>query len=562
MKFRFLAIFLILFLCGAVVAQEERIISYDTQIEVQKDRSIIVTELIQVYVTGDIIKRGITRNLPQSRYLNDKEVSVKYKILEVEKNGISEPYHTEDSGDLMLYMGEKDVFLSPGIYSYKIKYRVSGQIGFYDDYDEIYWNAIGNDVQFNVESASCRVLLPEDTKVIQESAYLGYTGEKSTDFTTERQGRAIIYRANRSLRPGEGFTVAIGFEKGVVSQPGFFDRFGSMVVLILGLLFLLPYYVYTWWKYGQDPPTPASYPIWTVPDGLSSASVNYIQKGHYQTKSFTASVIDLAIKGFLKIEEMEDSGFFSKKKYFDLVKLREIDQDMPPEEQQLFNKIFISSDRVSIDGKYNSTIETTYGMHKSSLSLQHSSFLRKGNNLKMLAVPVLVTIAVAALAIFLMTRNAYTAGINLTMMIGFIPIALIGLAFYGYLINKPTPEKLDLRSRIKGFKMYLELTEKDRLNLLNPPEMTPEHFEAVLPYAFALGVEHKWSEKFKTILERAQYRPQWHNSANTFYFASHFGNDFSKGVTGAATKPQSSGSGSGGGGFSGGGGGGGGVGGW
>ena len=110
--------------------------------------------------------------------------------------------------------------------------------------------------------------------------------------------------------------------------------------------------------------------------------------------------------------------------------------------------------------------------------------------------------------------------------------------------------------------MYLELAEKDRLRLLNPPDMTPDHFEACLPYAFALGVEHSWSEKFKTILEQANYHPQWNNSPSTIYFADHFGQDFSQSVASAATKPSDSGSGSGGGGFSGGGGGGGGVGGW
>ncbi|NND06734.1 MAG: DUF2207 domain-containing protein, partial [Saprospiraceae bacterium] len=156
----------------------------------------------------------------------------------------------------------------------------------------------------------------------------------------------------------------------------------------------------------------------------------------------------------------------------------------------------------------------------------------------------------------------YAEGLNLTALIAFIPFSIGGLILFGYLIKKPTPEKLDLRSRIKGYQMYLELAEKDRLRLLNPPEMTPDHFEEVLPYAFALGVEHTWTTKFKSVLEQSQYRPNWNNSTNMIYFSSHFGRDFSESVSTAATKPSDSGSGSGGGGFSGGGGGGGGVGGW
>ena len=109
--------------------------------------------------------------------------------------------------------------------------------------------------------------------------------------------------------------------------------------------------------------------------------------------------------------------------------------------------------------------------------------------------------------------------------------------------------------------MYLEMAEKDRLNLLNPPEMTPVHFEEALPYAFALGVEHVWSTKFKSILEDAQYRPDWNRGA-PIYMSNSFGRSFNENVSGSATRPSESGSGSGGGGFSGGGGGGGGVGGW
>ena len=96
--------------------------------------------------------------------------------------------------------------------------------------------------------------------------------------------------------------------------------------------------------------------------------------------------------------------------------------------------------------------------------------------------------------------------------------------------------------------MYLELAEKDRLALLNPPEMTPNHFEAMLPFAVALGVEHVWTEKFKSILDKMQSAPHWNNSANMLHFSNHFGRDFGRSFAGAATPPSKSGSGSGGGG--------------
>ncbi len=96
-------------------------------------------------------------------------------------------------------------------------------------------------------------------------------------------------------------------------------------------------------------------------------------------------------------------------------------------------------------------------------------------------------------------------GINLVAMLAFLPIAIAGIVIYTFLIKKPTVEKLSMQSKIEGFRMYLEMAKKDRLRLLNPPDKTPEVFEAALPYAFALGVEHKWTEQFKSILDDALY---------------------------------------------------------
>ena len=232
-----------------------------------------------------------------------------YDIESVKRDGSKEPYKNESAnGGRMLYIGHKDVFLDPGIYTYEIVYRVPGQIGFYDEYDEIYWNAIGNEVQFPVDRASCEVILPEGTDAVQQAAYIGYAGEQGTDFSFSQNGNVLSYRATRPLNPGEGFTVAVGFEKGIIETPGWLARFGTLLLLGLSTLLLIPYYFVTWMRHGRDPQTPASYPIWEAPDGLSAASVNYIKNGSFQSRCLTASVIHLAIKGYLKIEEKETSS--------------------------------------------------------------------------------------------------------------------------------------------------------------------------------------------------------------------------------------------------------------
>jgi len=140
------------------------------------------------------------------------------------------------------------------------------------------------------------------------------------------------------------------------------------------------------------------------------------------------------------------------------------------------------------------------------------------------------------------------------------------------IIAGPSPIDAKVLTDIKGFKLYLETAETNRLNMRDAPEMSEELFERFLPYAAGLGVEKPWSEAWAAQLARIapdrenDYRPQWYH-----------GNSWSPGNIGAAAassvaavsaamaasmpEPKSS-SGSSGGGSSGGGGGGGGGGGW
>jgi uncharacterized membrane protein len=149
-------------------------------------------------------------------------------------------------------------------------------------------------------------------------------------------------------------------------------------------------------------------------------------------------------------------------------------------------------------------------------------------------------------------------------------IIVLHLLFF-HLLKAPTVQGRQIMDKIEGFKMYLSVAEKERLEKLHPPEKTPALFEKYLPYAFALDVENEWSEQFAEVLAQAAtaeqgYTPTWYsgrswNSQNLGGFSAGLGTGLAASIAAAATPPSSS-SGSGGGGSSGGGGGGGGGGGW
>ncbi|MCP5091018.1 MAG: DUF2207 domain-containing protein [Gammaproteobacteria bacterium] len=156
-------------------------------------------------------------------------------------------------------------------------------------------------------------------------------------------------------------------------------------------------------------------------------------------------------------------------------------------------------------------------------------------------------------------------------VIGAIVVLFLTLVFFAIIMTRPTTRGRKLLDEMLGFKDFLEVAEKDELNLRNPPEKTPELFESYLPFALALGVDQQWSERFASVLaairdERGrEYQPSWYNgsfnSANLSKTTSKLSSSLNTAVSSSVSPPGSS-SGGGGGGSSGGGGGGGGGGGW
>jgi len=612
----------------------ERIINFHANIDVDKNSGLNVTEKIKVHSLGDKIKRGIFRSLPLTRNLNNTTQKVQYNVIYVKKNGVDEDFHEEyEDGFLKIYVGNKDVILSPGDYDYEIQYTTEKQIGFFPKYDELYWNVNGNDWDFPVDSISARINLPEGAGILQNSCYKGSYGSNSQDCTAKVLSEHSIEWSAKDLGSGEGLTIAVGFKKGVMippPPPTFLEKFGILIAGIVIFLGLLLYYYSTWKKYGVDPEKPIVYPQFNSPDDLSPASLGYIQNENFKNKFLTAALVNLAIKGYVQIIEGEDSGILGlfKSKMFTVKKLKEPDQILPKEEIGLMNSLFTSGkDSVTFDGEYSSKVESAVRSFQSALKFQYDPLLNEGNNSKKLIIPILAILFVYFLGLFLSFRifpefekvflgivllviltvafvlaivlfkfypglfklflvfpviafvvlgilihneSDFTIDNNFNVCYIFIILSFMSLVIYQFLIKRPSEEKLRKKSLIEGFKMYMGAAENEQIKFHNPPEMTPQSFEKLLPFAMVLGVDDIWGKKFDDLLKKMSYEYQsnWYvgSSMNHFAMVSILNSSLTNSIQSAATQPSSSGSssgsGSGGGGFSGGGGGGGGGGGW
>ncbi|MFA5021858.1 MAG: DUF2207 domain-containing protein [Patescibacteria group bacterium] len=551
---------------------QEEILSFDSQITVNTDSSLLVKETIQVNCLNQEIKHGIYRDFP-TIYTNNNlrtKSKVGFKILSIKRDGQIENYHTESlNNGVRIYIGNSDTVLAPGIYTYEINYWTNRQLGYFTDHDELYWNVTGNGWAFPIDKATATVILPTGISAdqIKLSGYTGPQGSQDINFTAEMKNNQPVFTTTQALGTYEGLTIVVGFPKGFVSEPTQLQKIiyilkdnAYLIVGLIGLIVLIIYYLKIWSKIGRDPKKGTIIPEYEPPTGMSPAEMRFLQKMKFDNKAFVATIIQMAIKGLVLIKQ-EKAIFGSK---YLLVKSQKNAKTTTPEEQEILGALF-SSSAEEIELKNKNYEEFQAAKKALTLSLKNKI---ENKLFKLNTKHFFIGIGISAITILLIFSLNGSPEFPVLAIPIIILLVIINSLFL-WLLKAPTKEGRKILDQIEGFKWFLSVTEKDRMNFHNPPNKTPELFEKYLPYALALGVENKWAEQFNNVFEKLQqagtpYVPAWYigthfNALNITGFTHSLGSSFGSAISSAATAPGSS---SGFGGGSGGGGGGGGGGGW
>jgi len=644
-------ILLISLLGVSLSSAEERILRFHTDITVHEDASLTVKETIQVVSEGKEVKRGIYRDFPNryNHFWGNRTVG--FTLLEVGRNGQSEKYFQKGIlNGVRTYVGDQDTLIPPGEHTYTIVYKTDRQLGFFKDYDELYWNVTGNDWNFPIEKSSAHVTLPQGAvqKIINHTAYTGLAGEKGKDFKAEIDfSGTVTFETTKSLARYEGLTIALSWPKGFVTAPDtktklkhFYQDNRGLFYGFIGLLAVLGYYLFAWARVGRDPRKGVMVVQYTPPERMSPADIRYFLRKGYDDKTLAAAIINMAVKGHLSIGEKDgkytllrkekEKAPLSADELFVFSKLLNSEKEMVLEKKNgskirsamrdlenhlklkfRMGKYFISNKKYFLVGLVLSFIafligggidatETYYlpafificfwltpwsfytfgflvpGMIKTWMSFR-GPFLKRLLQIPSILFMTLFTLAFLGAEVFVIYYFFFSMSFAVGLLIPFV--LMVNVAFF-FLLKNITPETRKILDAIKGFKQFLVATEKDRLNMLNPPEKTPELFEKYLPYALALDVEQKWAEQFSDVLANLSatgYSPAWYSGmgtglASASKFSSSFGDSFTNALSSSSPGLSSGGGGfgggggggggSGGGGSSGGGGGGGGGGGW
>lgn len=625
----------------------EIINSYVSDIVLEKNGMMSVSETITVNAEGNQIRRGIFRDFPLTQKNADgRTIRVDFDVVSVKRDGHDEPWRTETiTNGVRIYAGSADVMLDYGRHQYVFTYRTGRQIRYFDDHDELYWNVTGNGWIFPILSVQANVTLPQGVNATDTAFFTGPQGSTEQNARASVSGSRVSFATTEPLGTNEGLTIAIKMPKGSIDPPSgseanrwWLSDNRDYLIGFGGLILVFVYYTRSWLKVGRDPQRGVVVPRWDAPDGISPALVNYIDNRGFSGQGWTAlsaTALNLAVRGFVVLEDLKNSIIIRRTdKPVTGAKLEAgeasllnavgakgsltIDKSNGERVKSVGEKFRFAIEREHRGKYYNSNAGYTIGGVVLSVVCLLALFVfgsLEPDTIVAMVVPIVVTVfisvfvggfakslrpgkplgskimAVVSIAIAVFVGFSMFATLLMSLLSSLMEIHETPMLFavggivllnilYVFIMGAPTPLGSKMMDGIDGLRQYLTLAEKDRMNMAGVPEMSPQHFEKLLPYAVALGVEKPWSRTFEIWLAAAAagvagaaaYQPGW-------YSGNFGGGNFSDRIGGfsssmastiASTLPSpppssSSGfssSGGGGGGFSGGGGGGGGGGGW
>jgi hypothetical protein len=559
-------------------------------ISILPDASLVVRETIRVRSAQRVIKHGIYRDFPtRFRTSAGNWFNVPFSLTEVLRDGNPEPWQTKErENGIRAYIGDPELLLKPGEYTYTIAYRTDRQLGFFKDHVELVWNVTGYEWTLPIDEVEARVLLPHGISGVSLEVNTGAPGskEREAEFSWgEEAGEAgASFRATRPFQPGEGLAVIMKWPKGFVQEPAepqlwwwyFLGSNRSAIAGLAGLLLVLTYYVLVGRQVSRDPERGVKVRCGEVPGGLSPAAIRVVHAGHCDERALAATMVQMAIKGYLFIEER--GGRYTLRR-------GQVDREVLAPEEALaaddldmewtghigieranqlrigsalsdlknFNRVSLERLSLILNREYllpglllsvvvlGSTLSFEPGLRSfmrglisfllffwtiavSLLTVQlvlrwQDVFLRRGQRRDALFHAASITVLVIPVFI------AEIVGLGLMTWLGsysygaiFLSVALLNACFH-YRFKAPNAVGRGLLDEIEGFAGWLAASQPDCTSSL-ATESTVAVYERFLPYAIALEREEQWSRQYAAVLAGAgadgrAYQPDWCRSEST-----------------------------------------------
>jgi uncharacterized membrane protein YgcG len=503
--------FLLVIFATPLFARSWRVADFSDTISVHEDGSAAVHERITLAFDGEWhgIHRFIPIEYPGARGTN-------YTLF-LRVTGV-----TDGSGGNLKYEssnanGFRDlkIFIPDAVdatRTVEIDYTVRNGTRFFEDHDEFYWNLTGNDWPVPIDHASALVRFPSAAAgSLRAQAFTGAYGAAERDATAEVRGAEASFETNNPLPMRGGMTIDIFIPNGILKEPGAFTRF--MWFVGSNPIVFLPFWTFAvmftlWWYKGRDPdPGLSVAPMYEPPAGMTPAEAGTLLEDKVHPRDITCTLVDLAVRGFVKIEEVDDKGlvFHHKDYVFHLLKPRDQWGRLVPHERVMLENVFAGGEVTrlsSLKNRFYRALPAIQEDIKSALKTK-GMYLLDPDSANGYSIAAIVLMVAPFAVVYFAGYNIFS---SFVLLIGCGIISAIIWWLFARQMTAKTVQGGRTRVAVLGFQEFMNRVDADRLK-----RMPPDTFEKYLPYAMALGVEHHWAQAFAGIVQNP---PNWYVSPN------------------------------------------------
>ena len=508
---------LVLFATGwgtpALAQRSLAIERFDAVIQVEPGAAIRVTESIVARFTGSW--NGIYRTIP-IKYRTAQGLNWTLGLdLEGATDGDGRPLRVEASRERhsvkykIWVPGAEDVTRTV-----VLRYRATNGLRFFEEHDELYWNVTGDEWDVPIEAATARIELPPGTVGVRAVSFNGVYGSTAQEAEIQSSGTTVRVTMPHALGYHEGLTAVVGWNKGVVAEPSAAAQVSGAVTSNWPLAVPIPVFFLVfaiWRRRGKDPRQLPVAVRYEPPQGLTPSEAGTLLDNSADMRDVTATLVDLAVRGYLRIEERDD------RKLFGLIGTREyvLHRLEPPtdavalarHEQLIFDGIFSGrGTSVELSELENDFYAKLPDIRTSLFDrlLERGAYHARPDSVRTrwtvggVVVGVLI-VAVGGGAVadrFLLTPVPF--------VVAGVLVALILIGF-GRIMPARTDAGARMLEQILGFEEFLRRVEAEHFKriILDKPEL----FDRYLPFAMAFGVEKKWARAFEGIYTES---PRWY----------------------------------------------------
>ena len=538
-----LSVIFMMFLLNAGSLIAEAIKKYDVSIQINKNGTLTVNEVIDYEFDNDL-RHGIYRDIPLRSKKSGTDIYKSHvKMNSVKRNGEPENYTSDTSYEGVSYrVGSADRYVDSGINKYEFNYTIYNAVFEKDGIYQVYFNPIGQFWNVPIESADVSISFENnvpvgENEVQQLEVYTGEYGETGENYTILQKSGIIKIKTSEVLEPRNGLSFRLNLKTDKIS-PTWLDKLEVLYyadpLVIAGPVIILMLAIYgfvTWFLFGRDPAGKAVIPEFNIPKDISPMYAAYIKGVRDPKEMLTIGMLSLLSKDYVTAEDKEGNG---KNVKYRLVKDTERNPELSPEEKALL--CVLSDDEKNIfkneQGLYDAakkilgTLETRYNkkiyidnnLFKYPFILGIIMVFIIGMGIQNIAgsiidgmgfiIPIIIIFFSSLTIVLSILKRAFSQNTLLSMLIRLMVVMFLGImtqmtgfiitviifimySIYSKLIGKYTNEGIRHKEYLEGMKMYIKTAEANQIMKFNDVDELVGYFKGILPYAVALGVKNE-----------------------------------------------------------------------